>query len=179
MREIIYHVATTLDGFIAHPDGTTDGFLGEGEHVEDYLRSLKDYDTVIMGRNTYEYGYNYGLKPGEPAYPHMEHYIFSKNLHFPYEHEQVRVVSCNELEVLKELKASAGSPIYLCGGGNFAGFLLKHRLIDVLRIKLNPVYFGSGIGLFGSCPEKVALHPTGHIAYNSGVHLLDYRLEYS
>ena len=82
MRAIIYHVATSLDGFIARKDGSTNGFIESGEHVDDYLNQLKDYDTTIMGRNTYEYGYQYGLQPGQPAYPHMNHFIVSDSLSF-------------------------------------------------------------------------------------------------
>jgi len=35
-----------------------------------------------MGKNTYEFGYKFGLKPGQRAYPHMTHYIFSNSLKF-------------------------------------------------------------------------------------------------
>ncbi len=84
MRKIVYHVGMTLDNYIAHEDGSIGGFsnFAEGEHVTEYLESLKAYDTVLMGRATYEFGYQYGLKPGQPAYPHMQHYIFSKTLRF-------------------------------------------------------------------------------------------------
>ncbi len=33
-----------------------------------------------MGRKTYEFGYKFGLSPGQSAYPNMEHYIFSNNM---------------------------------------------------------------------------------------------------
>ena len=41
------------------------------------------FNTVIMGRKTDEFGYKYGLKPGQAPYPHMEHFIFSNNLQIP------------------------------------------------------------------------------------------------
>ncbi|WP_339814784.1 dihydrofolate reductase family protein [uncultured Imperialibacter sp.] len=178
MRKIIYHVASTLDGYIAHKDGTTQGFLEEGEHVSDYLESLKEYDTVLMGRHTYEYGYNFGLNPGQPAYPHMMHYIFSSSLNFAQPHEQVQVVSDNPIDFLQELKETVGSPIYLCGGGQFAGFLLGHKLIDEVKVKLNPVLFGKGIKLFEGCEETYHLRELNSIVYKGGVFLLNYEIDY-
>ncbi|PKL30446.1 MAG: dihydrofolate reductase, partial [Spirochaetae bacterium HGW-Spirochaetae-10] len=56
MRKLIYHVAVTVDGFIARKNGSVDGFLMQGDHVDAYLEHLKDYDTVVMGRRTYEAG---------------------------------------------------------------------------------------------------------------------------
>ena len=49
MRKLVYDVATTLDHFIAHEDGSLDGFLFDGEHVPEYLARLAGYDTVVMG----------------------------------------------------------------------------------------------------------------------------------
>lgn len=178
MRKLIYHIATTLDGFIAHTNGTTEGFLENGEHVTDYLQSLKDYDTVIMGRKTYEYGYNYGLKPGTPAYPHMMHYIFSKTLRFAQMSEQLKIVRENEVNFVKDLKKTTGSPIYLCGGGKFAGAMLENQLIDEIKIKLNPVFFGRGISLFADAFLMHELRPLNQIAYDNGVHLLHYEVKY-
>jgi len=112
--------------------------------VIDYLESLKGYDTVVMGRATYEFGYQFGLQPGQPAYPHMKHYIFSKTLKFDTPPSpQVEVVDKDELEVIRCLKEEDGTDIYLCGGGAFAGFLAEHDQIDELRIKLMPYHFRS------------------------------------
>lgn len=181
MRKLVYHVATTLDNYICHEDGSIEGFLGEGEHVSDYLESLKAYDTVLMGRVTYEFGYQFGAQPGQPSptYPHMKHYIFSKTLRFDTEpHEQVEVINKNEIEFVKQLKQAPGTDIYLCGGGTFAGFLFDNELIDELIIKLNSVIFGGGIRLFGKSTKAVDLPLIDSKAYNSGVLLLKYKLNY-
>ena len=81
MRRIIYYVATSIDGFISGPNGDIKGFehLQESSGIAKYLQDIQNFETVIMGRKTYEFGYNFGLKPGEPPYPHMDHYIFSKH----------------------------------------------------------------------------------------------------
>jgi dihydrofolate reductase len=181
MKKIIYHVATTLDNFISHKDGSTEGFLNEGEHVDEYLESLKQYDTVLMGKATYEYGYQFGVQPGQPSpiYAHMKHYIFSKTLRFDTKpSEQVEVIDKNEFEFVKQLKEASGKDIYLCGGGTFAGFLFENELIDELIIKLNPVIFGNGIRLFGQSTKVVDLSLVNSKEYKSGVLLLTYKLNY-
>ena len=80
MPKIIYYVASSLDGFIAGPEDDISDFAAGGSGVDQYLSDLQNFKTVIMGRRTYEFGYQYGLKPGQPAYPHMEHFIFSSSL---------------------------------------------------------------------------------------------------
>ena len=78
MRKLKYHVATTLDGFIAHQDHTIDGFVAEGEHLTDYLESLRnDYDIVLMGRRTYEFGFQFGVTN---PYPWMKQYVLSRTM---------------------------------------------------------------------------------------------------
>lgn len=157
MRKLVYHVGTTLDSYIAHEDGSIDGFLkfAEGEHVTEYFESLKTYDTAVMGKRTYEFGYQYGNKPGEPAYPHMKNYIFSKTLKFDTElDDRVKIIAQNELEAIEQLKEADGTDIYLCGGGTFAGFLLDNELIDELIIKLYPIILGRGIKLLARVKKQ-------------------------
>ena len=91
MRKIVYYVATSLDGFISGADGDVSRFAYAGSAVDQYLEDLKTYDTVIMGRNTYEFGYQYGMQPGQKAYQHMEHYIFSNQLTFENTDDGVNV----------------------------------------------------------------------------------------
>ncbi|WP_438042286.1 dihydrofolate reductase family protein [Sorangium sp. So ce128] len=173
MRKIVYDVAVTVDNFISHEDGSVDGFAMQGEHAADYVERLKGYDTVVMGRRTYEWGYPFGLVPGKRAYPHMAHYIFSKTLRFG-EGAEVEVVDRDEIAVLKRLKEGDGADIYLCGGGAFAGFLLDHDLIDQLVLKVNPIVFGHGVRLFGGSTRKVELALLGATSYTNGVSLLRY-----
>jgi dihydrofolate reductase len=177
MRKLVYDVAGTLDGFVSHEDGSVEGFLPEGEHVTDYLARLAAYDTVVMGRKTYEWGYPYGVVPGKRAYPHMRHFIFSKSLDFGPGSE-VEVINRDEAEWVRRLKAEPGTDIYLCGGGAFAGFLLDREFIDQVVIKLNPVVFGHGIRIFGGSSKKVGLELLSSRAYANGVVLLRYELKY-
>lgn len=75
-------MAASIDGFISGPDKGISGFenVQESDGIQMYLQDLQKFDSVIMGRKTYEFGYKFGLKPGDLAYPHMNHYIFSGSL---------------------------------------------------------------------------------------------------
>ncbi len=171
MRKIIYYVAISLDGFIAGKDDDISMFAMEGEGVDQYRYDLQAFDTVIMGRRTYEFGYQYGLKPGEPAYPHMEHYIFSNSLSLDCQNEQVRVVPRN-LETVKKLKDEIGSEIYLCGGGTFAGWLLENGMIDEVKLKINPIILGEGIKLFEDCSSSKKLEVKYVQSFDNGYQII-------
>ncbi len=177
MRKIIYYVATSIDGFIAGPDGDASKFVAQGKGVKKYLEDLKKFDTVIMGRKTYEFGYDFGLQPGQPAYPHMRHLIFSDTLRFEDPHEKVQVCS-PDIDLIKTLKSEAGSDIYLCGGGQFAGWLLDEGLIDEVILKINPIILGVGIPLFGTSQNTASLSVAASDFYDDdGLQIIRYIIQ--
>ena len=175
MRKIVYYVATSLDGFIAGKNHDVSMFAHDGEGVDQYTYDLESFDTVIMGRNTYEFGYQYGLQPGSPAYPHMEHFIFSDSLSFKASHEQVHVMPL-ELDVLHDLKRQTGSDIYLCGGGMFAGWLLKNGMIDEVKLKVNPIILGEGVRLFGDYAVPNKLKVEYNQSFDDGFQIITYQV---
>lgn len=177
MRNIVYYVASSLDGYISGPQEDVSNFVGEGSGVEQYLKDLQSFDTAIMGRGTYEFGYTYGLKPGQAPYPHMEHYIFSESLqlHNPDPKVHVRPL---DLDIIRQLKAKEGTDIYLCGGGQFAGWLLDHEMVDYLIIKLNPIILGDGVRLFGPSQKQTKNELLDSQAYDHGLLMLTYKVGY-
>lgn len=178
MKKIVYYVAMTLDGYISGPNESIEGYVNEGSGLEKYLNDLKEFDTVIMGRKTYEFGFKYGLIPGMPAYEHMDHYIFSDTASYENTHTQVKIIK-RDLEIVRELKKGKGTDIYLCGGGIFAGWLLENELIDVLKIKLSPAVFGDGIRLFGDSKKKVLMDLSEQQQHDHGMMILTYKLKYT
>ena len=172
MRQLVYDVAASIDGFITGPNGDVSCFLDQGDHVKAYSKRLEGYDTVVMGRTTYEFGFAHGMAPGQRAYSHMRHYIVSSTLKLPDDAE-VEVVGGDYLSAVRKLKAEDGSDIYLCGGGALAAELLSAGLIDRLVVKVNPVVLGTGTPIFaGSVTAKSTLK--GVKRYRSGVVLLTY-----
>ncbi len=149
MKKIIYYVANSLDGFIAGKNDDISQFILQGKGVEKYQSDLTQFETVIMGRRTYEFGFQFGLEPGQPAYPNMQHYIFSDSMKIENLADSVHIEK-RSIDRVKQIKADSKTDIYLCGGGDLAGWLLDNGLIDQLRIKLNPVILSEGTRLFGN-----------------------------
>ena len=176
MPKIVYYVASSLDGYIAGLNDDVSKFIARGKSVEKYLADLQAYQTVIMGRRTYEFGYKFGLIPGQPAYPHMTHHIFSKTLKIENLAQNVRIEK-QSLKQIEEIKKESKTDIYLCGGGQFAGWLLDNGLIDILKLKLNPIILGSGIPLFGNSKSSLTGHLIEKESFEDGLEILTYDLK--
>ncbi|TQV78992.1 dihydrofolate reductase family protein [Denitrobaculum tricleocarpae] len=169
MHPIIYDVAVSLDGYIAGPNGDVTRFAHEGPVVEDYAQRMAGYRLAIMGRATYEFAFQFGLKPGDDPYPAMRTLVFSQSLALP-ETCDIEVFRKTDRDMLEQLKSDADGPIYLCGGGAFAGALLEMDVIDSLRLKRAPILLGSGVRLFGEGSPGVTLvcretkdYPDGYV----------------
>jgi dihydrofolate reductase len=188
MRELTYYVACSVDGFIAHTDGSQDGFSQDGEYFADlfsvfpetvpsHLREVmgihsenKWFDTVLMGRKTYEIG----LKEGVTSpYSHMQQYLFSRNIQSSPD-QSIQLVSEKAIELVEHLKNLTGKGIWLCGGANLAATLFENGLIDQLILKINPFLMGSGIPLFSGVIQQAALDLTCSKIYKNGVVMLYY-----
>ncbi|HSE32114.1 MAG TPA: dihydrofolate reductase family protein [Pyrinomonadaceae bacterium] len=172
MRKLKYLVASTADGFIAREDGSFDCFPAEGDHVDDYLESLKSYGAVLMGRKTYEVGLKMGVTD---PYPFLKSYVFSRTMKTS-PNERVAIVSENVAEMVRKLKHEAGKDIYLCGGAELAAELFKEGLVDEVILKLNPLQLGSGIPLLNDIGRHINLELIDTKVYRSGVVLLSYRV---
>lgn len=187
MRTLTYYVACTADGFIAREDGSLDSFPAEGDHLDDIVVRFPDtipghlrpalgvtganrsFDAVLMGRGTYEVGSRIGITS---PYGHLKQYLFSRTLAESPD-PLVELVRGDPRAFVRELKKQPGRGIWLCGGGELATVLFDE--IDELILKLNPVVFGSGIGLFRGSVPPARLTLSDSKTYRSGVVILRYR----
>jgi dihydrofolate reductase len=174
MRSVQYHVAITTSGLIAAPDGGVGCFdlTPPGEHLDDYLQSLRAYDTILMGRGTYEFGLKFGVTD---PYPWARCLVFSRTLP-PDPTRRVEVLPTDPVPVVRGLREESGGPIYLCGGGALASTLLNAGLVDELILKVNPVLLGAGIGLAPGLLTALPLTLLSARPYASGVVRLHYQL---
>ena len=191
MRPLTYYVACSVDGFIAHLDGSHTGFAQDQDYFIDLFSTfpetlpthLRDvmgihgenrwFDTVLMGRKTYEIG----LKEGVTSpYSHLKQYLFSRSLATSPD-AAVELVADNTVEFVTALKQEPGQGIWLCGGGILASTLFAHHLIDQLILKVNPFLMGAGIPLFASPIPQTALELGDRTIYANGVVLLHYTIK--
>lgn len=54
MRKLILVVHTSLDGYVAGPNGELDGFTAGEENLEFVCRLTKQADTALFGRKSYQ-----------------------------------------------------------------------------------------------------------------------------
>ncbi|MDV3296892.1 MAG: dihydrofolate reductase family protein [Brachybacterium paraconglomeratum] len=185
MRELVYYVAVSLDGYIAGPDHQFDAFLIEGDHMEGINEEFADtiptdiaahlgidqsggrFDTVLMGANTHAVGL-----PDMPSpYRHLQQIVFT---HRPLEPaENLRVTDEDPVAVVRELKQQDGGDIWLCGGGRLATQLRGE--IDRLLLKRQPFLFGAGIPLFA--PGEYVPEQFEHVrtrTYETGVSFTEF-----
>lgn len=176
MKKNIYYVATSLDGFIAGANDDISQFIMQGKGVDKYKSDLITFETILMGRKTYEFGYQFGLTPGQPAYPNMEHHIFSNTMTLDAIAPTVHIEKMN-IDRVKEIQENSSTDIYVCGGGEFAGWLLDHGLIDQLKLKVNPIVLGTGTRLFGNSTTNVKWTLVDSEGYDDGLQIITYELK--
>lgn len=184
MRELTYYVGTTIDGFVAGPDGdvgffpvTPDVLAFIGEHFPETLPTAaraalgvdaphRRFDTAIQGRSTFQAALDAGITS---PYEHLRQLLASTTAEQP--DPAVEVVA-DALAAVRELKAQEGEGIWLVGGGSLAGALLPE--IDRLVIKLYPVVVGEGVPLLraGFSPQAFTL--TSSTVLDGGTVVLEY-----
>ncbi|MFE6978797.1 dihydrofolate reductase family protein [Streptomyces sp. NPDC057682] len=193
MRRLVYYIATTLDGFIAGPDGADPtGPGGFWPVPEDYIAHLvaeypetlpgparealsvtaegTRFDTVLEGRKSYGIGLAAGVTD---AYPHLRHLVFSRTLKESPD-PRVELVADDPVETVRELKRQEGKDIWLLGGAGLAESLYGE--IDALILKVGPLTVGNGIPLFS---REAAFDPrtwelVDHTVLKSGALFLTY-----
>ena len=152
MRTLTFGGATSLDGFLARPDHSTDWLTWSDEVAAVTAAYWATIDTVLMGRKTYEAARANGLGAG---YPGMANYVFSRTLsEVP---AGLTLVREDAVAFVRRLKAADGKGICLIGGGELARPLFEARLIDEVGFNIQPVLLGAGIPAFHPMSRPIDL----------------------
>ncbi len=170
MRRVRYSVAMSLDGFIAGPKGEIDWILMDPDI--DFGALMGAFDTVLLGRKTYEATRQQGGGGGMPG---MQAYVFSRTLR---QTDCTGVtVSDNPAETVAALKATSGKDIWLFGGGSLFSSLLQLGLVDAVEVAIIPVLLGGGLPLLPHPARTAKLKLMKHRIYEkTGTIALEYSL---
>ncbi len=169
MRRIRYQVACSLDGYIADRGGKTDWIVAEPEIDFDAL--FDQFDTLLMGRRTYE-----GMSQAGDGFWGKRVLVFSRTLR-PEDHPEVTIVSDRVEQTLEELRSQPGKDIWLFGGGELFQSLLALGCVDTVEPAIVPVLLGGGRPFLPTPAVQSRLTLTGHRTYPSGIVWLEYTIQ--
>jgi dihydrofolate reductase len=170
MRKVRYSVAMSLDGYIADPKGGYDWIVIDPDI--DFGAMFKDYDTVLMGRKSYDAA----KTQGGYGMPGMKAYVFSKTLR--QQECPDATVSDDPKETVPALKETKGKNIWLFGGGELFRSLLGLGLVDAIEVAIIPVVLGGGLPMLPSPATRAKLTLTKQRVYEkTGTVLLNYAVK--
>src|SRR5688500_19704036 len=95
MRRLRYQVATSLDGYIAGPDGQFDWIVMDPDI--DFTALYAQFDTVVMGRKTFQVGLQQGVSGEMPG---LDVVVFSRSLR-QADHPKVPGVDSDPVEYVR------------------------------------------------------------------------------
>ncbi|MGA9673008.1 MAG: dihydrofolate reductase family protein [Terracidiphilus sp.] len=167
MRRLRYGAATSLDGFIAGPNGEYDWIVPDS--AMDWAALWAQFDACLMGRKTYEVAKS---RRASLAGSDQKWIVVSRTLK-PEDNPGITILSSDVAEAVAALKAEPGKDIWLFGGGVLFRSMLDAGLVDAIDLSVMPVLLGSGVPLL---PEgrRQRLHLETSEVLPSGILRLKY-----
>ena len=171
MPLIRLYIATSLDGYIATPDGGVAWLEPFDAGDYGYDEFLKGIGTLIMGRRTFDQVLGFGEWP----YEGKRTIVLSSR---PAEAlpAGVEVRNAEVVAVAGELKRLGDGDVWLVGGGNVVRQFLDEGLLDDMEIFVMPVLLGGGAPLFPESASQAGLVLEGVQSYPNGVVRLLYAI---
>jgi dihydrofolate reductase len=173
-RNVIVHIATSADGYIARPDGdiewltsrpAPEGFYG----LNAFMRAI---DTKLLGRKTYEASLRMGARFDSKS----RYIVFSRQAPPADAPSGVEFVSGAIGPFVSRLREQPGKDIWLMGGGELIASFLDEHAIDEFVISVAPVFIGDGIPLIARRHRHVPLELHSTERFEDGLVQLRYRV---
>lgn len=142
MLDVIYYVASSLDGYIASVDGSVEWLSrfhvsGEDHGAAELHASM---DALLLGSQTYEFALQLGQWPA----PDKPSWVFTRRA-LRILHPSITLTSKSPSEVVGDLTKRGFRKAWLMGGGKLAASFHASGLISKYIISVFPVLLGSGI----------------------------------
>ncbi|WP_426811386.1 dihydrofolate reductase family protein [Pseudomonas sp. WOUb67] len=169
-------IATSLDGFIARPNGDVNWLMERDDPSEDhgYGDFIANIDMIVMGRGTYEKV----LEMGPWPYDRPVLVMSTKLSETPVPEAlmgKVNFTSAQPVELMLELAAQGVGRVYVDGGKVVQAFLRAGLICDLV-ITVAPVLLGQGRPLFGAIEADVDLKFVSSRSFPSGLVQSNYRV---
>jgi dihydrofolate reductase len=185
MRKAVFGGASSLDNFFARKDGGMDWLMWSDETAELMKDMWTRYDTIVMGRKTYEVAMAARGEveetgsggEGETADSGMRTFVFSRTIPAGKTSGGAEIVGSDPGEFVRELKSQDGKDICVMGGGDLARSLLDAGVIDEIGFNIHPVLLGSGIPLFYEMSRQIDLELVECKALKNGCIYVLYRVK--
>ena len=174
MPKVILYIATSLDGFIARPDGNLDWLTSfpqpkSGDYgYNDLLNSIS---TIVMGRKTYDEILAFGI---EWPYTEYNTYVVTKNKSYKTTTPNTFTLNENLGTFVKSIKDKSEKDIWLVGGGSLVTAFINENILDKMIISKVPVLLGEGIPLFAHKPKETSWELKNTQAFDTGIVNLTY-----
>jgi dihydrofolate reductase len=164
-------IGTSVDGFIARPNGGLDFLPPGGGEPHGYEEFIANVDALVIGRNTFETVLAF------PTWPYGDKRVVVLSGR-PLDLSAVRGGVVEQMagppaEIVSKLAARGIHHLYVDGGITIQRFL-REGLIQRLIITRVPVLIGEGIPLFGALPRDVRLRHIATQHYASGLVKTEY-----
>jgi dihydrofolate reductase len=166
-------VGTSVDGFIARPNGELDFLPPGGGEPHGYDEFIATVDAIVIGRKTFETV----LAMEHWPYPDKRLVVLSSHhLDLSATPGMVQQMAGSPADILSRLSADGTRHIYVDGGITIQRFL-RAGLVQRLVITRVPVLIGQGIPLFGALPGDIQLRHIATRHYPSGLVQSEYHLD--
>ena len=186
MRRILVSEFVTLDGVIEapgheeHRDGRNAWALNltSEDMLAHAAEQILEVDALLLGRVTYQLWAAF-WPPATDVFlgeriNALRKYVVSNTL-TDLSWNNSTLISGDVPTEIARLKESPGGDILVSGSADLLDLLLKHDLIDELRVMVYPVVLGSGKHLFRDQLDTAHFRLVGTRAFDSGVVLLRYQ----
>jgi len=166
-------VGTSVDGFIARPNGDLDWLPADGGEPHGYEEFIASVDALVIGRKSFEKVLTFD------AWPYGDKRVVVLSTR-PVDVSAVRGGVVEQMagtpaEIVSRLAERGARHLYVDGGITIQRFL-RAGLIDRLIVTRVPVLIGEGIPLFGTLPRDVRLRHVATRTYPSGLVSSEYQV---
>jgi dihydrofolate reductase len=190
LRKLRLHVAMSVDGCIAGPNGEMDWMVGlSDDEIIKYEYELHEpVDTILLGRKMTDGFISYWLdvmnKPNDPWHEFSKKMIETPKVVFTKTLNKSRwintdIATGNLIEEVNKIKSQNGGDIVVYGGASFDSSLIKEKLIDEFYFFINPVAIGNGMTIFKDLNEIQKYTLIESKAFENGAILLHYEAKRS